>query len=156
MASFFASQAYDAPAAVIWLVLTDFPSWPRWFPNMETLQLEDGHAPGPGAELVALADNQSRWSKWRIVDWRHAELLTCSFGGTNSPLGDQVQNAYLKFGLLDEPEGSTLDVEIGAEGTGVISDFLVGTTLGLSARRMLPKLVDAFTDHVIERVSEMP
>jgi len=123
---------------------------------MATLELEDGHAPGVGAELVAHAHDRDKWSKWRIVDWKDSERLTCAFGGTNSPLGGQVQNAYLKFGLLDEPEGSTLDVEIGAEGSGLISDFLVGTTLGLSARRMLPRLVDAFTDHVIERVSGMP
>jgi hypothetical protein len=154
MASYFTSQTYDVPSVLIWSVLTDFPTWPRWFPNMDTLQFEDGHAAGPGAELKAFADDNSRWSRWRIVDWRHAELLVCSFEGTNAPLGGSVQNAYLRFGLADDPEGCTLDVEIGAEGSGLVSDFFVGTTLGLGARRMLPKLVDAFTDHVIARVNE--
>jgi hypothetical protein len=47
-------------------------------------------------------------------------------------------------------------VEIGAEGSGIVGDFFVGTSLGMGARRMLPRLMDAFTDHVIERVSSMP
>jgi hypothetical protein len=156
MASFYTSQAYDASAPLIWSILTDFTSWPRWFPNMATLEFEDGHIPGAGAQLVALADDRTRWSRWRILDWKDSELLVCEFDGTNSLLSQQVQHAYLKFGLLDEPEGSTLDVEIGAEGSGIVGDLLVGTTLGFSARRMLPKLVDAFTDHVIECVSGMP
>jgi len=155
MASYYTSQAYDAPATLIWGILTDFPSWPRWFPNMDTLQLENGHDPGPGARLLAHDDRQ-RWARWRIVDWKEAELLVCHFDGTNAPISSQVQAAYLQFGLLDEPEGCTLEVEIGAEGYGLMGDFFVGTTLGLSARRMLPRLVDAFTDHVVERCREIP
>ncbi len=156
MASYYTSQGYDVGAPLIWSILTDFPSWPRWFPDMATLQFEDGNLPGAGAQLRALANDQKGWSRWRIVNWEHAELLVCNFEDTNAALGSQVQNAYLRFGLLDEPEGCTLDVEIGAEGSGLVSDFFVGATLGMGARRMLPKLVDAFTDHVIERVSEMP
>ncbi len=156
MASFYASQAYDAKATLIWSILTDFPAWPKWFPNMSTLHLEEGHTAGPGAELLALADDRKGWSRWRIADWKEPALLLCHFDSTNASFSGQVQAAYLQFGLLDEPEGCTLEVEIGAEGSGLISDFLVGATLGLNARRMLPKLVDAFTDHVIERCSEIP
>jgi hypothetical protein len=76
----------------------------------------------------------------------------CHYEGTNAALAGQVHAAYLQFGLLGEPEGCTLEVEIGAEGTGLMGDFLVGTALGISARRLLPQLVDAFTEHVIERV----
>jgi len=155
MASYFTSQAYDAPASLIWSILTDFPTWPRWFPNMETLEFENGHGPGAGAVLLALDDKQ-RWARWRVADWKEPELLVCHFDGTNAPLSGQVQAAYLQFGLLAEPDGCTLEVEIGAEGYGLVGDFFVSTTLGLSARRMLPRLVDAFTDHVIERCSEMP
>jgi len=156
MASFYTSQAYDASPGTIWSILTDFDSWPRWFPNMASLQFEDGHQPGPGAQLLALSDDRSRWSRWKIVQWQNMELLVCQFDGTNALLSGQVQSAHLEFGLLDEPEGCTLDIEIRAEGYGLVGDFLVGTGLGLSARRMLPRLVDAFTDHVIERCSELP
>ena len=156
MAAFYASQAYDARAALIWSILTDFPTWPKWFPNMSTLQFEEGHVSGPGAQLLALANDQRRWTRWRISDWKEPELLVCHFDGTNAAFSGQVQAAYLQFGLLEEPEGCTLEVEVGAEGSGLVSDFLVGATLGMNARRTLPKLVDAFTDHVIERCSELP
>ena len=116
----------------------------------------DGHQPGPGATLMALADDERRWTRWRIIDWKNAELLLCEFHSTNAGLGGQVHNAYLQFGLADDPEGCTLEVEIGAEGTGLVGDFLVGTSLGISARRMLPRLVDAFSEHVIERVNSQP
>lgn len=153
MASFYTTQPYDVPSTVIWPILTDFPAWPRWFPNMASLQFEDGHQPGPGATLLALADDQRRWTRWQIIDWKHAELLLCEFHSTNAGLGSQVQSAYLQFGLTDDTEGCVLEVEIGAEGSGLVGDFLVGTSLGLSARRMLPRLVDSFSDHVIERVN---
>jgi hypothetical protein len=156
MASYYTSQAYDAPPQLIWTILTDFPAWPRWFPNMSSLRLEDEHAAGPGATLMALTDDGRNWARWRIIDWKDAELLLCEFHGTNAGLSAQIQNAYLQFALLNEPEGCTLEVEIGAEGSGIVGDFFVGTSLGMGARRMLPRLMDAFTDHVIERVSSMP
>jgi hypothetical protein len=155
MASYYTSQAYDAPAMLIWGILTDFPSWPRWFPSMQALQLENGHSPGPGARLLARDDKQN-WARWRIADWKEAERLVCHFDGTNAAISAQVQAAYLQFELLEEPEGCTLEVEVGAVGYGLMGDFFVGTTLGLSARRMLPRLIDAFTDHVIERCCELP
>lgn len=156
MASFYTTQPYDVPSRVIWPILTDFPAWPRWFPNMASLQFEDGQQPGPGATLMALADDERRWTRWRIIDWKDAELLLCEFHSTNTGISGQIQNAYLQFALLDDPEGCTLEVEIGAEGTGLVGDFILGTSLGIGARRMLPKLVDAFSDHVIERVSARP
>ena len=42
-----------------------------------------------------------------------------------------------------------------AEGYGVIGDFFVGVTLGSEVRRLLPRLVDAFSDHVV-RTSASP
>jgi hypothetical protein len=152
MPSYYATQAYDCRPAVIWNILTDFPSWPRWFPDMASLQYENGVESGPGAQLLAL-DTSQRWARWRVAEWREPELLRCHFEGTNAPLAAQVNAASLQFGLFDEPEGCTLEVEIAAEGAGVIGDFFVGTTLGLSARRILPRLIDAFTDHVIDQVS---
>jgi hypothetical protein len=123
---------------------------------MASLEFEHGTAPGPGAKLLAYDSDERRWSRWTVGEWLEAERLLCHYEGTNAPLAGQVQAAYLLFALLEEPEGCTLEVEIGAEGSGIVGDFLVGTTLGLSARRMLPRLVDAFTDHVIARVSEQP
>jgi hypothetical protein len=155
MAAYYTSQAYDTSPGLIWGILTDFPSWPSWFPNMSSLKFENGHTPGPGAQLLAHAEDRSTWARWRIVEWEEAQLLVCEFDGTNSMLSGQVQTAYLQFQLIGEPEGCTLEVEIAAEGYGLFGDFFVGTTLGMSARRMLPQLVDAFTDHVIDRVREM-
>ena len=40
MAAYYTSQGYDAPAALIWSILTDFPSWPNWFPNCSTIRFE--------------------------------------------------------------------------------------------------------------------
>jgi hypothetical protein len=68
-------------------------------------------------------------------------------------MANQVQAAYLQFELIDDPDGCTLEVEIGAEGYGLVGDFFVGVTLGSEVRRLLPELVDAFTDHVVARVS---
>ncbi len=152
MAAYYTSQGYDAPAALIWSILTDFSSWPRWFPNCSTIHVDDGGAPGPGARLLAVADNPNEWTRWQIAEWHEPRLLVCEHVESTAPMSGQVQAAYLQFELAAEPEGCTLEVEIGAEGHGVLGDFFVSMTVGTSVRRMLPQLVDAFTKHVIERV----
>ena len=68
-------------------------------------------------------------------------------------MASQVQAAYLQFDLADDAEGCVLEVEIGADGYGLVGDFFVGMTVGTTVRRMLPQLVDAFSDHVVARVS---
>jgi hypothetical protein len=60
----------------------------------------------------------------------------------------------MQFELFDEPEGCTLEVEIGAESGNVVGDFFVGMTLGTGARRMLPQLISAFSAHVVQRASK--
>jgi carbon monoxide dehydrogenase subunit G len=152
MASYYTSQAYDASASLIWSILTDFPSWPRWFPNISSLEVDGNGRAAHGVDLVALDANRTTWTRWRIVDWREPELLVCEHIDTNAPLSSQVQAAYLQFVLEDEPEGCTLEVEIGAEGYGLVGDFFIGATLGSEVRRLLPRLMDAFTAHVIETV----
>lgn len=153
MTAYYTSQAYDAPADTIWSVLTDFPSWPRWFPRVSQVRLEDGATSGEGARIIAFGDDPDVWTRWQIVDWRAPSRLVCEHVDSNAPMTSHVQAAYLQFELFDEPEGCTLEVEIGADGYGVVGDFFVGMTLGPEVRRMLPDLVDAFTDHVVERVS---
>ena len=153
MAAYYTSQAYDAPAALIWSILTDFPSWPRWFPRVSTVSVEDAAVAGRGARLMAVGEDTGVWTRWQIVDWQAPLRLVCEHVGSNAPMTTQVQAAYLQFELVDDPEGCTLEVEIGAEGYGVVGDFFVGMTLGPSVRRMLPELVDAFSHHVVERVT---
>ena len=153
MAAYYTSQAYDAPAALIWSILTDFPSWPRWFPRVTTVSVEDAAVAGRGARLMAIGEEDGVWTRWQIVDWQEPLRLVCEHLGSNAPMTTQVQAAYLQFELVDDREGCTLEVEIGAEGYGVVGDFFVGMTLGPSVRRMLPELVDAFSDHVVERVT---
>ncbi len=79
-------------------------------------------------------------------------MLVCEHVESNWPVAGQVQAAYLQFELIEDAEGCTLEVEIGAEGYGVVGDFFVGVTVGSTVRRMLPRLVSAFSDHVVERV----
>jgi hypothetical protein len=154
MAAYFTSQAYDAPAAFIWRVLTDFPTWPQWFPQVTDVRVEDGASPARGATLIALGDERDLWTRWEISEWREPSLLICEHIESNSPAAPHVQAAYLQFELFDEPEGCTLEVEIGAEGHGVIGDFFVGMTLGNEVRRLLPRIVDAFSDHVVRTAAE--
>jgi uncharacterized protein YndB with AHSA1/START domain len=153
MAAYYTSQAYDAPAALIWSILTDFPSWPRWFPRVSTVRLENGSSPQHGARLIAVGEDPGVWTRWQIVDWQAPTRLVCEHVDSNAPMTSQVQAAYLQFELFEEPEGCTLEVEIAAEGYGVVGDFFVGMTLGSGVRRLLPELVDAFSDHVVERVA---
>ncbi len=156
MAAYYTSQGYDAPATVIWSVLTDFATWPKWFPNISEIRVEDGAAAARGGELLAVGDDDNTWTRWEITDWTAPSLLVCEHIESNAPMSGQVQAAYLQFQLTDEPDGCTLEVEIGAEGHGMVGDFFVGMTLGPGARRMLPRLVDAFTAHVIEHVQQQP
>lgn len=153
MAAYYTSQGYDAPAPIIWSILTDFPSWPRWFPNCSALTLEHGAAPAAGARLLALADDPNDWTRWQIAEWQEHRLLVCEHLESTAPMSGQVQAAYLQFELLHEPEGCTLEVEIGAEGYGMVGDLFVSMTLGTSVRRLLPQLVDAFTEHVVQQVA---
>lgn len=153
MAAYYTSQGYDAPVALIWSILTDFPSWPRWFPNCSAITFENGDAPAAGAHLLALADDPGEWTRWQIAEWREPRLLVCEHVESTAPMSGQVQAAYLQFELISEPGGCTLEVEIGAEGHGVVGDFFVSMTLGSGVRRLLPQLVDAFTNHVVERVA---
>jgi hypothetical protein len=153
MAAYFTSQGYDAPPDYIWAILTDFGSWPAWFPRMSEMRLVNGAAPGRGAELLATGLGDDEWTRWQIVEWSEPTLLVCEYVDSNVPISHGVQAAYLQFGLFDEPEGCTLEVEFGAEGVGLVGDFFVGMTLGTSARRLLPQLVDAFSDHVVQRAT---
>lgn len=153
MTAYYTSQAYDAPAATIWSVLTDFPSWSRWFPRVSEVRIEDGAAGGTGARIVAFAEDRDVWTRWQIVEWEVPARLVCEHLDSNAPMTSHIQAAYLQFELFDEPEGCTLEVEMGADGYGMVGDFFVGMTLGPEVRRMLPDLVDAFSDHVVERVS---
>lgn len=154
MTAYYTSQAYDAPAATIWTVLTDFPSWPRWFPRVSEVKLESGAAGGEGARIIAFGEDHNVWTRWQIVEWQAPSRLVCEHLDSNAPGTSHVQAAYLQFELLDELDGCTLEVEIGADGYGIVGDFFVGVTLGPGVRRMLPDLVDAFSDHVVERVAD--
>jgi hypothetical protein len=152
MASYYTSQAYDVPSADIWSILTDFQAWPHWFPGVSRISSPAGAA-SPGTELIAYGDDASIWTKWLIEDCDAPTRLVCQHVGSNAPMTSQVRAAYLKFGLVDDPEGCTLEVELGAQGRGVIGDFFVGVTLASGVRRMLPDLIDAFSDYVVRRLS---
>jgi hypothetical protein len=152
MAAYYTTQAYDAPPAVIWSILVDFGSWPRWFPNVSSVAVEGGADAARGAHLVAVGDDPAVWTRWQVVEIDAPLRLVCEHVDSNTPVSSQVQAAYLMFELIDEPEGCTLEVELGAEGYGMVGDFFVGVTMGPSVRRLLPQLIDAFTAHVIERV----
>ena len=154
MQSYYTSQAYDAPASYIWSILTDFASWPAWFPHLTQITLDGGAVPGQGAELLAVGDDPDEWTRWRIAEWHNPSLLVCEHVESTVPVSRGVDAAYLQFELFDEPDGCTLEVEIGAEGSGIVGDFFVGMTLGTGARRMLPELVDAFTAHVVRRAAQ--
>jgi hypothetical protein len=153
MASYYISQGYDAPASFIWSVLTDFPTWPEWFPRMTRLRVDGGHAPGEGADLLATGIEEDEWTRWRIAEWRAPAILVCEYVDSNVPISHGVEAAYLQFELFDDPEGCTLEIEIGADGQGLVGDFFVGMTLGMGVRRMLPQLVDAFSDYVVRRAA---
>jgi len=154
MTAYYTSQAYDATAATIWSVLTDFPSWPRWFPRVSEVRLEDSLSSGVGARIVAFGDDRDVWTRWQVVEWTAPTRLVCEHVDSNAPMTAHVQAAYLQFDLFDEPEGCTLEIEIGADGYGMVGDFFVGMTVGPEVRRMLPDLVDAFSEHVVARVAE--
>jgi hypothetical protein len=153
MAAYYTSQAYDAPSEVIWRVLTDFAKWPAWFPSVSYVELSPGDPPRTGAEILAFADGRDTWTRWRIGEWRAPHRLLCEHVESNASFAGQVQAAYLLFDLIDDSEGCTLEVEIGADGYGLVGDFFVGVTLGAEVRRTLPRLVDAFSAYVIERAA---
>lgn len=153
MAAYYTSQAYDRPASFIWSVLTDFHSWPQWFPRMTDMRLVGAAEPARHVELMAVGERADEWTRWQITTWSEPALLVCTHVDSNVPMSMGVQAAYLQFELEDDDEGSTLEVELGAQGAGVLGDFFVGVTLGSGARRMLPQLIDAFSDHVVRRAS---
>jgi hypothetical protein len=153
MAAYYTSQEYDAPSSYIWTVLTDFRSWPEWFPNLTEMRFGSDAPPRKGTELIGVGQSPDEWTRWSITRWREPHALQCDHVDSNIPLSRGVQAAYLLFELTDDEEGCRLDVEVGAEGMGLIGDFFVGTTLSLGARRMLPQLIDAFNDHVVRRAA---
>jgi len=152
MASYYTSQEYDAPSTFIWDVLTDFSSWPEWFPNLTEMRTDRNPA-GHGAHLIGIGGSDAEWTRWQISRWSAPSILMCEHVDSTVPISRGVQAAYLLFELSDDDEGCRLDVELGAEGQGLIGDFVVGTTLSIGARRLLPQLIDAFSDHVVRRAS---
>jgi hypothetical protein len=155
MAAYYTSQEYDAPSAFIWDVLTDFASWPAWFPNLSELRF-DANAPHHGMELVGIGERRDEWTRWQISQYAAPSLLRCEHVDSNIPLSRGVQAAYLLFELADDDEGCRLDLEIGAQGAGILGEFMVGTGLNFGARRLLPEIIDAFNDHVVRRASTQP
>jgi len=153
MSAYYTSQAYDAPAPLIWSILTDFASWPHWFPRVSSVAVEQGGTAAHGVTLLAIGEDTQVWTRWQIVDWTAPVRLVCEHVESNAAMAPGVSAAYLRFELMEEPEGCTLEVEIGAEGYGIVGDFFVGMTLGPGARRLLPQLVDAFTGYVVDRVA---
>jgi len=152
MAAYYTSQAYDVPAGAIWPILTDFASWPRWFPRVAAVEL-DGPQASVGAGIVAFGEEPDAWTRWRIGEWHVPARLVCEHVESSNGFGDHVQAAYLQFDLVDDAEGCVLEVEIGADGYGTVGDFFVSMTLGSEVRRMLPELVDAFSAYVVERAA---
>lgn len=155
MPAYSASQAYDAPASFLWSVLTDFETWPAWFPRMTQMRVLDGQPAARGAGLMAIGENVNEWTHWTITEWSEPALLVCEYNDSNVPVSHGLQAAYLQFELFDDPEGCTLEVELGAEGYNALGDFFVGMTLGTGARRMLPRLVNAFSEHVVQRAAAL-
>jgi carbon monoxide dehydrogenase subunit G len=152
MAAYYTSQAYDAPSTLIWRILTDFARWPEWFPRVSAVELVDGAA-AAGAELFAEGETPDAWTRWRICEWTPPLRLVCDHIESNARAASHVQAAYLRFELADDDEGCTLEVEIGADGYGPVGDFFVGLTLGSEVRRLLPELVDAFSEYVVRRIA---
>ena len=62
MAAYYTSQAYDAPATLIWSILTDFTSWPHWFPNVSSVDLENGSLRKTGFTTLLNGQNLYRYS----------------------------------------------------------------------------------------------
>jgi hypothetical protein len=149
VAAYYTEQSYDAPSAVIWSFLTDFPAWPEWFPQVSEVRFDDGRQPGDGTHLLALGETADVWTRWQIVEWGEPHLFVCEHVESNSPVSPYVDAAYLRFALTDDEEGCVLEVEIGAEGRGMIGDFFLGMTIGTQVRRLLPRIVDAFSDYVV-------
>jgi uncharacterized protein YndB with AHSA1/START domain len=153
MAAYYTSQAFDAPPTLIWSILTDFTSWPEWFPHVDGVAIEGGTTPGRGAVLRATGVDPAAWTRWEIVSLEPPTLLACEHLESTTPGAPGIAAARLQFELIEEPEGCTLEVEIGAEGYGVVGNLFVGMTLGPGARRLLPQLMDSFTAYVVERVA---
>ena len=153
MAAYFTSQAYDVPSHLIWPILTDFASWPRWFPRVAAIDHDNGAKLDAGCEIIAIGDQPGVWTRWRIGEWREPSRLLCEHVDSSAGFGEHVQAAYLQFDLMDDAEGCTLEVEIGADGYGIVGDFFVGMTLGSEVRRLLPEIVDAFSDYVVLRAA---
>lgn len=153
MASYYTSQEYDAPSAYIWSILTDFSSWPEWFPNLTEMRADSDAPLGAGSQLIGVGQSPDEWTQWRISRWSAPQALKCDHVDSNIPLSRGVQAAYLLFELTDDDEGCRLEIEVGAEGQGLIGDLFVGTTLSFGARRMLPQLIEAFSDHVVRRAT---
>ncbi|MEX2226392.1 MAG: SRPBCC family protein [Dehalococcoidia bacterium] len=152
MAAYYTSQEYDAPSSFIWTVLTDFGSWPEWFPNLSELRF-NADDPRDGMELVGIGERPDEWTRWQISRFAAPSLLRCEHVDSNVPLSRGVAAAYLLFELADDEEGCRLDLEIGAQGQGIIGDLVVGTGLNFGARRLLPEIIDAFNGHVVRRAS---
>src|SRR5438128_2243512 len=104
MAAYYTAQAYDASAPVIWAILTDFSSWPRWFPNVSSIEIESGGGANAGTRLLALGADTDVWTRWEIAEYKPPTLLVCEHVDSNAPMSGQVQAAYLQFELIDEPE----------------------------------------------------
>jgi hypothetical protein len=115
--------------------------------------IEGGTSAARGSILRATGVDPAAWSRWEIVHLAPPALLVCEHVESTAVGAPGVAAARLQFELIDEPEGCTLEVEIGAEGYGVVGDLFIGMTLGPGARRLLPQLMDAFTAYVVDRVT---
>jgi hypothetical protein len=117
------------------------------------MRSENGSS-GVGTQLLAIGANDDEWTRWRVAEWSEPALLVCEYVDSNVPVSHGVDAAYIQFEIFDEPDGCTLEVEIGADGRGLLGDFFIGIGMGLGARRIINELIDAFSEHVVERARQ--
>ena len=137
----------DAPASVVWQVMSDVERWHTWTASIESISITDAGSAAPGAPLGRGGSAEVRQpgfpkSSWTVSEWRPGESFTWESAAPG------VRSTGIHAVAADGAGASTATLTIRQTGP-------IGALVGLLAGRKSRRFVDMEAEGLKARSEEL-